>query len=132
VKSADEVTWYAFLAMKKKAKYRIRNWSEYDASHKKRGSGAIWVSSEAVENWTTDELTGQSGASPTYTDLAIETMATVQAIYGLAGRQTQGFLQSLFIISVVASTNDVADSEALPDLLQNQGGLLPLITASLL
>jgi len=25
-------------------------------------------------------LTGQSGASPTYTDLAIETMATVQAI----------------------------------------------------
>jgi hypothetical protein len=45
--------------MKKKAKYRIRNWSEYNASHKKRGSGAIWVSSEAVENWTTDELTGQ-------------------------------------------------------------------------
>jgi len=210
VKSADEVTWYAFLAMKKKAKYRIRNWSEYNASHKKRGNGAIWVSSEAFENWTTDELTGQSGASPTYTDLAIETMATVQAIYGLAGRQTQGFLQSLFelmrlelpvpdhstlsrrrrqltitlpvkdwskprhlvvdstgvkvygegewkvrqhgvgkrrtwrklhlcndeatleIVSVVASTNDVTDSEALPDLLQNQGGLLPLITASLL
>lgn len=33
---------------------------------------------------------------PTYTDLAIETMATVQAVYGLAGRQTQGFLQSIF------------------------------------
>jgi hypothetical protein len=67
VKSADEVTWYAFLAMKKKAKYRIRNWSEYNASHKKRGSGAIWVSSEAVENWTTDELTGQWSLLPLIT-----------------------------------------------------------------
>jgi Transposase DDE domain len=80
----------------KKHTYRIRNWSEYNASLKKRGSLTVWVSPEAVENWTTDELTGQQGASPTYTDLAIETMATVQAIYGLAGRQTQGFLQSVF------------------------------------
>jgi IS5 family transposase len=82
--------------MKKKATYRIRNWSEYNASLKQRGSLTIWISSEAVANWTTDELTGEPGASPTYTDLAIETMATVQAIYGLAGRQTQGFLQSVF------------------------------------
>jgi IS5 family transposase len=82
--------------MKKKATYRIRNWSEYNASLKQRGSLTIWISSEAVANWTTDELTEEPGASPTYTDLAIETMATVQAIYGLAGRQTQGFLQSVF------------------------------------
>jgi hypothetical protein len=80
----------------KKHSYRIRNWSEYNASLKKRGSLTVWVSSEAVENWTTDELAGEPGASPTYTDLAIETMATVQAIYGLAGRQTQGFLQAIF------------------------------------
>ena len=65
----------------KKHTYRIRNWSEYNASLKQRGSLTIWVSSEAVANWTTDELTGQSGASPTYTDLTIETMATVQAAY---------------------------------------------------
>ena len=89
------MTWYAFSAMKDPT-YHIRNWSEYNSSLKQRGSLTIWVSSEAVENWTTDELTGEPGASPTYTDLAIETMATVQAIYGLAGRQTQGFLQSVF------------------------------------
>ena len=201
------MTWYAFLAMKKKATYRIRNWSEYNASLKQRGRLTIWVSSEAVANWTTDELTGQSGASPTYTDLAIETMATVQAIYGLAGRQTQGFLQSLFelmklelpvpdhstlsrrrrqltitlpvkdwskprhlvvdstgvkvygegewkvrqhgvgkrrtwrklhlcndeatleVVSVVASTNDVTDAEALPDLLQGVPGEIEQVSA---
>ena len=67
----------------------FRNWGEYNASLKQRLSGAIWISSKAVENWTTDELTGEPGASPTYTDLAIEAMATVQAIYGLPGRQTQ-------------------------------------------
>jgi hypothetical protein len=82
--------------MKKKPTYRIRNWSEYNASLRQRGSLTIWVSSEAVANWTTEELTGAPGASQTYTDLAIETMATVQAIYGLAGRQTQGLLQSVF------------------------------------
>ena len=82
--------------MKKKSTYRIRNWSEYNASLKKRGSLKIWISSEAIADWTTDELTGEPGASPTYTALAIETMATIQAIYGLAGRQTPGFLQSVF------------------------------------
>src|SRR5262252_3094947 len=82
--------------MKKKIIYPIRNWSEYNASLKKRGSLTVWVSSEATANRTTDELTVEPGASPTYTDLAIETMATVQAIYRLAGRQTQGFLQSVF------------------------------------
>jgi hypothetical protein len=90
--------------MKKKSPYRIRNWSEYNASLKQRGSGAIWVSSEATHNWTTDELIGEPGASPTYTALAIETMATVQAIYGLAGRQAQGFLQSIFELMKVDLT----------------------------
>jgi hypothetical protein len=33
----------------KKPTYRICNWSEYNASLKQRGSGAIWVSPEAVE-----------------------------------------------------------------------------------
>ena len=82
--------------MKKKTAYRIRNWREYNLALKQRGSLTVWVSKDAIANWTTNDLTGEPGASPTYTDLAIETMATVQAIYGLAGRQTQGFLQSLF------------------------------------
>jgi hypothetical protein len=33
---ADEVKWEAFSAMKKKSTYRIRDWSEYNASLKKR------------------------------------------------------------------------------------------------
>jgi len=48
--------------MKKKATYRIRNWSQYNSSLKKRGSLKIWISSEAIANWTTDGLTGEPGA----------------------------------------------------------------------
>jgi hypothetical protein len=45
--------------MKKKSTFRIRNWSEYNASLKQRGSLTIWVNSDATANWTTDELTGK-------------------------------------------------------------------------
>ena len=76
--------------MKKKTAYRIRNWREYNRALKQRGSLTVWISLDAIAHWTVDELTGDRGASPTYSDLAIET------IYGLAGRQRQGFLQSLF------------------------------------
>lgn len=84
--------------MKKKTTYRIRNWQEYNKALKQRGSLTVWVNEEALQHWTTEEKTGEAGASPTYTDLAIATMATVQAVYHLAGRQTQGFLQSLFAL----------------------------------
>ena len=80
----------------KKATYRIRNWREYNAALEQRGSLSIWISPEVIDNWTTAELTGERGASPTYTDLAIETMATVQTLFRLPGRQTEGFLNSIF------------------------------------
>lgn len=90
--------------MKKKTAYRIRNWREYNRALKQRGSLTVWISKDAIANWTTNDLTGEPGASPTYTNLAIETMATVQAIYSLAGRQTQGFLQSIFGLMKIALT----------------------------
>lgn len=82
--------------MKKKTAYRTRNWTEYNRALKQRGSLTVWISKDALANWTTRELTGEPGASPIYTGLAIETMAIVQAIYSRAGRQTQGFLESIF------------------------------------
>ena len=51
---------------------------------------------------TPPEKTGGRGAAPQFTDLAILTLATVQAVYQLAGRQTQGFLPSLFTLLQVS------------------------------
>jgi hypothetical protein len=82
--------------MKKKATYRIRNWKEYNQALTQRGSLTVWISEEALKNWTTKEKNGQPGASPTYTDRAIETLVLVMAIYCLPGRQATGFVGSLF------------------------------------
>lgn len=79
-----------------KATYRIRNWKEYDAALKQRGSITFWVSEEVIEQWNNREKTGKRGASNEYSDLAIATMATVKSLFHLAGRPTEGFLESLF------------------------------------
>jgi hypothetical protein len=47
--------------MKRKVTYRIRNWKEYNRALKQRGSLTIWLSDEAIKNWTIDKLTGERG-----------------------------------------------------------------------
>ena len=76
--------------------YRVRNWSEYNAGLKRRGSITFWLDEEALAQWLNQEKTGKRGASRTYSDLAIETVVTMKSIYGLAGRQAVGFVASLF------------------------------------
>jgi len=36
---------------KKKDKYHIRNWNQYNKSLKNRGSITFWFSPEAIEKW---------------------------------------------------------------------------------
>jgi hypothetical protein len=77
-----------------KTQYRIRNWSEYDAALKNRGSLTFWVDEEVLAGWLNDQKTGKRGASPFYSDLAIATMSTMGSLLNLAGRQTEGFMES--------------------------------------
>lgn len=81
------------LTMKTKAKYKVRNWNAYDAALKQRGSITFWVSEEVVEQWRNEKKTGRKGASNYYSDVAIATMGTIQSVFHLAGRQTEGFLE---------------------------------------
>jgi hypothetical protein len=76
--------------------YRIRNWSEYNAALRQRGSLTLWIDEAVLEQWVVPHLSGKPGASDYYSDLAISTMATLKAVYQLAGRQCQGFLASIF------------------------------------
>lgn len=78
--------------------YRIRNGSEYNAGLKQRGSVTFWIDETVLAEWIVPRLSGQHGASVFYSDLAIATMATVKAVYGLAGRQCEGFLTSIFTL----------------------------------
>jgi hypothetical protein len=79
-----------------KPQYRLRNWSEYNARLKQRGSLTFWIDEAVLEVWMVEDLSGKPGASKFYSDLAIATMAPLKAVYRLAGRQCQGFIESIF------------------------------------
>ena len=78
--------------------YRIRNWGPYNAALKQRGSLTFWIDDEVIAGWLNDQKSGKRGASNFYSDVAIATMGTVKAVYDLPGRQTQGFLESIFML----------------------------------
>ena len=79
-----------------KPKYRVRNWSEYNHGLKQRGSLTFWIDEQVLSQWITTEKTGKKGASNTFSDQAIITFMTLKCLFQLAGRQTQGLLESLF------------------------------------
>jgi hypothetical protein len=60
-----------------------------------RGSLTLWFSAEILTVWQNSEHTGQRGHPRTYSDTAIGTMATIQEVYHLGVRQTEGLLESL-------------------------------------
>lgn len=88
------------VAMKTKPKpsYRVRNWSEYDAALKQRGSLTFWIDEAMIEGWINEQRSGRRDASKHYSNSAIALMATVQSLFNLAGRQTEGFLESLLAL----------------------------------
>lgn len=110
---------------KAKANYRVRNWKEYDAALKQRGSITFWVSEEVVEQWRNEKKTGRKGASNYYSDVAIATMGTIQSVFHLAGRQAEGFLESLF--TVMGVELEVPDHSTLSRRLSKLSVQLPVI-----
>ena len=49
-----------------------------------------------LAGWLNTDKSGKRGASRTYSDLAIATMSTMGSVMHLRGRQTEGFMTSLF------------------------------------
>jgi hypothetical protein len=80
---------------KTKRTYRLRNWSEYNRSLVNRGSLTVWVSADVLAAWNAQGRSGKRGHPQTYTDTAILCMASLQELYGLPLRATQGLLVSV-------------------------------------
>ncbi len=78
-----------------KDKYKVTNWSVYNNGLKKRGAINLWICSNLSEQWS---WKGKSkcGGQYEYSDVAIELCLTIGKVYGLALRQTEGFISSFF------------------------------------
>ncbi|PWC32750.1 IS5 family transposase [Azospirillum sp. TSO35-2] len=77
-----------------RARYRVENWSAYDAALRWLGDLTIWVSPEAIAAWT-PPATGRCGRPVRYSDLAIEAGMLLRLAFGRPWRQTEGLLGSL-------------------------------------
>jgi IS5 family transposase len=80
---------------KTKRTYRLRNWSQYNKALVGRGSLTLWVSDDMITHWRETKRTGKRGAPRTYTDTAILCMATLEEVYHLPLRATQGLMLSV-------------------------------------
>ena len=77
-----------------KARYRVENWSNYDAALRRRGDLTPWMTPEAVAAWT-PPATGRHGRPSRCSDLAIEAGLMPRLAFGRPWRQTEGLLGSL-------------------------------------
>ena len=75
------------------ARYRTRNWREYERGLIARGDLTVWILSDLA--WHASKSTGRRGRSPVFTDAAIQTVLTMKVLYQLPLRAAQGIAGSL-------------------------------------
>ena len=93
-----------------KKAYRVRNWREYEAGLRNRGSLTVWVSLTAgkLVNWDAPRPRRRKpGRQRKYSNHAIETAVTLGMVFHLSSRQSEGLLRSLF--ALMKLDNDVPD-----------------------
>lgn len=82
--------------------YRLRNWTDYNASLVQRGSLTLWIDEDIAHWWLCPELSGKPGASRAYSDRAIEACLSLRVLLRLPLRQVEGFVRSLFALAGLA------------------------------
>ena len=85
--------------------YKTRNWPVYNEALKRRGSLTIhWSADDCFQSpqgWFDPAMTweaaptGKRGRQPDYSDAVIQACLTMKVLFGMALRQTTGFVESL-------------------------------------
>lgn len=80
---------------KKKEKYRISNWCEYNRSLVNRGSITFWFSKEVTDCWYSAKRTAKKGRPELYSDDAIRCGLMIKVLFRIPFRMLEGFVLSL-------------------------------------
>src|SRR3712207_7731304 len=76
------------------ARYRVRNWREYEAGLKRRGDLTLWLDEAAMAGWQAPRRTTPGGQA-WYSDAAIELVLTLRLVFHRALRQAEGVAASV-------------------------------------
>jgi hypothetical protein len=77
-----------------KMSFKVRNWPEYEAGLRRRGSLTLWIEEDALQRWQTLGPGGQAR----YSDAAIQTTLMVRTAFRLPLRQTEGLMSSVIVL----------------------------------
>ena len=77
-----------------RARYRIRNWPQYEAGLKRRGDLTFWLDETAIAGWQAPRRTTPGGQA-LYSDRAIELVLALRLVFRLGLRQAEGIVTSV-------------------------------------
>jgi len=80
-----------------RARYRVTNWSAYEAGLRRRGDITFWVDEAALAGWQAPRRS-TPGGQPRYSDLAIKLVLSLRLVFHLALRQAEGFTRSVLAL----------------------------------
>lgn len=92
--------------MRNSISYRVRNWSKYNKVLVRRGDIQLWISNDVLAAWHVPKREG-FGRPQIYSDQSILLALTLQALFSLTLRMTQGFLG--WLIALMQLTLPVPD-----------------------
>lgn len=87
---------------KKKAKYKVRNWKEYNQALVDRYDITLWVEKGIADVWREGNKIiirrkRKPGKPKLYSEAAIESLGTIQELFHLTYRGIEGFAKAVFL-----------------------------------
>ena len=76
-------------------KYRVKNWSQYNASLVRRGDVTLWLDEAVIAGWQHANAETKVSSPYLYSDEAILCLLSLREVFKLTYRQTEGFGRSL-------------------------------------
>ena len=89
-----------FSVSRKRSKFKVTNWSEYNNILRNRGRIDFMIAANLSDGWYEDNGGNKKrGGQRRYSDKAILMCLQIRCLFGLKLRQSQGFINWLFMIS---------------------------------
>jgi len=90
----------AFSTSRKHSKFKLTNWPSYNNILRNRGRIDLMIAEDLSKGWYEDNSSGRKcGGQKRYSDKAILMCLQIRYLFGLKLRQTQGFIDWIFMMS---------------------------------